>query len=84
MGIHVEPIIFQIRGGEQFVIYGDPYDWACMGIKIDDDTIKIVGAAGKMGMKDVREAIMEIKAKFKFKNVIWERKKNNREKEVRV
>lgn len=78
MGIHVEPIIFQIRGGEQFAIYGDPYAWACMGIKIDDDTIKIVGAAGKMGMKDVREAIEKIKQDFGFKNVMWERLKNNK------
>ena len=84
MGIHVEPIIFQIRGGEQFVIYGDPYDWACMGIKIDDDTIKITGASGKMRMKEIREAIETIKEKFNFKNVIWERKKNNREKEVQA
>lgn len=37
-----------------------------------------------MGMKDVREAIETIKEKFNFKNVILERKKNNREKEVKT
>ena len=77
MGIHIEPLIFVVRGGDSFLTYGDPYEWACTCVKVDDNKVKVLGASGKMGIKDVRLAISHLKEFHGFTDVIWERKKSN-------
>lgn len=74
MSIHLEPIIFIARKGDELNQYGDKYDTVCTLIKVDDDTVLVKGLVGQMRMSDFKELKEKI-AEFGFKNIIWERKK---------
>lgn len=74
MSIHLEPIVFILRKGDEFKSYGDKYDTACTIIKVNDDTVFVNGFVGNVKMSDLRE-LKEKLSVYGIKNVTWERKK---------
>ena len=74
MSIHLEPIVFILRKGDEFKSYGDKYDTACTIIKVNDDTVFVKGLVGNIKMSDLRE-LKEKLSVYGIKNVTWERKK---------
>lgn len=74
MSIHLEPIVFILRKGDELKSYGDKYDTACTIIKVNDDTVFVNGFVGNIKMSDLRE-LKEKLSVYGIKNVTWERKK---------
>ena len=74
MSIHLEPIAFILRKGDELKSYGDKYDTACIIIKVNDDTVSVKGLVGNIKMSDIRE-LKEKLSVYGIKNVTWERKK---------
>lgn len=74
MSIHLEPIVFILRKGDELKSYGDKYDTACTIIKVNDDTVFVNGFVGNVKMSDLRE-LKEKLSVYGIKNVTWERKK---------
>ncbi len=75
MSIHLEPIVFILRKGDELKSYGDKYDTACTIIKVNDDTVFVGGDKGFVGnikMSDLRE-LKEKLSEYGIKNVTWER-----------
>ncbi len=74
MSIHLEPIVFILRKGDELKSYGDKYDTACTIIKVNDDTVFVKGFVGNIKISDLRELKQKL-SEYGIKNVTWERKK---------
>jgi len=74
LSIHLEPIVFILRKGDELKSYGDKYDTACTIIKVNDDTVFVKCFVGNIKMSDLRE-LKEKLSEYGIKNVTWERKK---------
>jgi len=74
LSIHLEPIVFILRKGDELESYGDKYDTACTIIKVNDDTVFVKCFVGNVKMSDLRE-LKEKLSVYGIKNVTWERKK---------
>ena len=76
MGFHIEPVVYAVRGGEEFKVFGDKYKFVLL-IQSFNNIAMISLANGEMPTED-REEFRTALLKMGFKMAIWTRanKKN--------